>query len=347
MAMDERPAWQAMSRRPRIMLDTETIMDNPVSAYSASGVEVNEIDRPDIKDAIDMVFDRALEQNLDFAPLDRFVMNALPKVCDATPEDASELIVDARFFDKQPEKEVIERMRDAAVDRFAKSEYSVELADENGETIGRIATIKNVNEENLSEVVEGTLHAFGYEIDDEEHGILKRLDPWNFSTIDQSIQQYPPAVEEDTLEKDRAWQMSKLRQEIFKSTSIEAMMTDGNRLDAYGEYGLDDHKVGAISTFDHEANLPRHIGNGTVIGFDQPMINLKTVDAVEEGEGSAQRIQEVLENHGAHGTFTDIRVEGENADVADPWPVEDTTVDVNPWQNIEASTAMAAGPTID
>ena len=34
--MDKRPAWQAMSRRPRIMLDTDTIEDNPTSGRRGS-----------------------------------------------------------------------------------------------------------------------------------------------------------------------------------------------------------------------------------------------------------------------------------------------------------------------
>ena len=322
--MDKRPAWQAMSRRPRIMLDTDTIEDNPTSVYNAAGVEVNEVGRADVKDAIGMVFDQAEKQKLDGAALDEYLMDELPKVCDATPEDIKEIIFDARFFDTtpateylmdelskmedhtiedvenviggerfaemdQPPRSVADQLKDAVLSQFARSEYTVELTDENGETIGVAATLKNVDEENLPKAVEDTLNAFGYEVAD-------------------------------------------------------------GRLDAYGEYGLGESKVGAITTFDHAANVPRDIGGGMVIGFDRPTLTVRTTEAIGDEADSGQRIQETLEANGAHGSFTDTRVEVDGADT-DPWTgqeeASETMDGANPWQNIDATAAMAAGPEID
>lgn len=385
MAMDERPAWQAMSRRPRIMLDTDTIEDNPTSVYNAAGVEVNEVGRADVKDAIGMVFDQAEKQKLDGAALDEYLMDELPKVCDATPEDIKEIIFDARFFDTtpateylmdelskmedhtiedvenviggerfaemdQPPRSVADQLKDAVLSQFARSEYTVELTDENGETIGVAATLKNVDEENLPKAVEDTLNAFGYEVADDERGTLRRIDPWNPTTVEKAIMDYPVAVDESTLEADRQCQMNDIRKEAFKTPDISAVMMADGRLDAYGEYGLGESKVGAITTFDHAANVPRDIGGGMVIGFDRPTLTVRTTEAIGDEADSGQRIQETLEANGAHGSFTDTRVEVDGADT-DPWTgqeeASETMDGANPWQNIDATAAMAAGPEID
>uniref|UniRef100_UPI00359C3040 hypothetical protein n=1 Tax=Bifidobacterium adolescentis TaxID=1680 RepID=UPI00359C3040 len=385
MAMDKRPAWQAMSRRPRIMLDTDTIEDNPTSVYNAAGVEVNEVGRADVKDAIGMVFDQAEKQKLDGAALDEYLMDELPKVCDATPEDIKEIIFDARFFDTtpateylmdelskmeehtiedvenviggerfaemdQPPRSVADQLKDAVLSQFARSEYTVELTDENGETIGVAATLKNVDEENLPKAVEDTLNAFGYEVADDERGTLRRIDPWNPTTVEKAIMDYPVAVDESTLEADRQCQMNDIRKEAFKTPDISAMMMADGRLDAYGEYGLGESKVGAITTFDHAANVPRDIGGGMVIGFDRPTLTVRTTEAIGDEADSGQRIQETLEANGAHGSFTDTRVEVDGADT-DPWTgqeeASETMDGANPWQNIDATAAMAAGPEID
>ncbi|AVT45340.1 hypothetical protein C8077_05045 [Bifidobacterium adolescentis] len=385
MAMDKRPAWQAMSRRPRIMLDTDTIEDNPTSVYNAAGVEVNEVGRADVKDAIGMVFDQAEKQKLDGAALDEYLMDELPKVCDATPEDIKEIIFDARFFDTtpateylmdelskmedhtiedvenviggerfaemdQPPRSVADQLKDAVLSQFARSEYTVELTDENGETIGVAATLKNVDEENLPKAVEDTLNAFGYEVADDERGTLRRIDPWNPTTVEKAIMDYPVAVDESTLEADRQCQMNDIRKEAFKTPDISAVMMADGRLDAYGEYGLGESKVGAITTFDHAANVPRDIGGGMVIGFDRPTLTVRTTEAIGDEADSGQRIQETLEANGAHGSFTDTRVEVDGADT-DPWTgqeeASETMDGANPWQNIDATAAMAAGPEID
>lgn len=385
MAMDKRPAWQAMSRRPRIMLDTDTIEDNPTSVYNAAGVEVNEVGRADVKDAIGMVFDQAEKQKLDGAALDEYLMDELPKVCDATPEDIKEIIFDARFFDTtpateylmdelskmedhtiedvenviggerfaemdQPPRSVADQLKDAVLSQFARSEYTVELTDENGETIGVAATLKNVDEENLPKAVEDTLNAFGYEVADDERGTLRRIDPWNPTTVEKAIMDYPVAVDESTLEADRQCQMNDIRKEAFKTPDISAVMMADGRLDAYGEYGLGESKVGAITTFDHAANVPRDIGGGMVIGFDRPTLTVRTTEAIGDEADSGQRIQETLEANGAHGSFTDTRVEVDGADT-DPWTgqeeASETMDGANPWQNIDATAAMAAGPGID
>ena len=379
--MDKRPAWQAMSRRPRIMLDTDTIEDNPTSVYNAAGVEVNEVGRTDVKDAIGMVFDQAEKQKLDGAALDEYLMDELPKVCDATPEDIKEIIFDARFFDTtpateylmdelskmedhtiedvggerfaemdQPPRSVADQLKDAVLSQFARSEYTVELTDENGETIGVAATLKNVDEENLPKAVEDTLNAFGYEVADDERGTLRRIDPWNPTTVEKAIMDYPVAVDESTLEADRQCQMNDIRKEAFKTPDISAVMMADGRLDAYGEYGLGESKVGAITTFDHAANVPRDIGGGMVIGFDRPTLTVRTTEAIGDEADSGQRIQETLEANGAHGSFTDTRVEVDGADT-DPWTgqeeASETMDGANPWQNIDATAAMAAGPEID
>lgn len=383
--MDKRPAWQAMSRRPRIMLDTDTIEDNPTSVYNAAGVEVNEVGRADVKDAIGMVFDQAEKQKLDGAALDEYLMDELPKVCDATPEDIKEIIFDARFFDTtpateylmdelskmedhtiedvenviggerfaemdQPPRSVADQLKDAVLSQFARSEYTVELTDENGETIGVAATLKNVDEENLPKAVEDTLNAFGYEVADDERGTLRRIDPWNPTTVEKAIMDYPVAVDESTLEADRQCQMNDIRKEAFKTPDISAVMMADGRLDAYGEYGLGESKVGAITTFDHAANVPRDIGGGMVIGFDRPTLTVRTTEAIGDEADSGQRIQETLEANGAHGSFTDTRVEVDGADT-DPWTGQEESSETmdgaNPWQNIDATAAMAAGPEID
>lgn len=374
-----------MSRRPRIMLDTDTIEDNPTSVYNAAGVEVNEVGRADVKDAIGMVFDQAEKQKLDGAALDEYLMDELPKVCDATPEDIKEIIFDARFFDTtpateylmdelskmedhtiedvenviggerfaemdQPPRSVADQLKDAVLSQFARSEYTVELTDENGETIGVAATLKNVDEENLPKAVEDTLNAFGYEVADDERGTLRRIDPWNPTTVEKAIMDYPVAVDESTLEADRQCQMNDIRKEAFKTPDISAVMMADGRLDAYGEYGLGESKVGAITTFDHAANVPRDIGGGMVIGFDRPTLTVRTTEAIGDEADSGQRIQETLEANGAHGSFTDTRVEVDGADT-DPWTgqeeASETMDGANPWQNIDATAAMAAGPEID
>lgn len=349
--MEMRPAWREMSRRPRIMLDTETIVDNPASIYNAVTVEVGERDISDVRQGIDLIFDRAESQEMDAAQLDEYLMAELPKVCDATAEDVDGIITDARFLDTdRSSKTLAERMRDATLEQFTKPEYTVDLVDGDGETIGRAATIKNVSDEDLATAVRNTLHAFGYEMDDDERGTLKRIDPWDFSTVEQAIEQYPVAVEGITLDRDRELQMGAMRDEAYKSTSIEAVMMAGGRLDAYGEYGLDGGRVGAITTFDHASNLPRHVGDGMVIGFDKPMLTTRIVDAVDEGPGSGQRIQATLEANGASGVFTDTRVEIDDASVEDPWAgrdVEETTTEVNPWQNVQETPSMAMGPEIE
>ena len=374
-----------MSRRPQIMLDTDTIEDNPTSVYNAAGVEVNEVGRADVKDAIGMVFDQAEKQKLDGAALDEYLMDELPKVCDATPEDIKEIIFDARFFDTtpateylmdelskmedhtiedvenviggerfaemdQPPRSVADQLKDAVLSQFARSEYTVELTDENGETIGVAATLKNVDEENLPKAVEDTLNAFGYEVADDERGTLRRIDPWNPTTVEKAIMDYPVAVDESTLEADRQCQMNDIRKEAFKTPDISAVMMADGRLDAYGEYGLGESKVGAITTFDHAANVPRDIGGGMVIGFDRPTLTVRTTEAIGDEADSGQRIQETLEANGAHGSFTDTRVEVDGADT-DPWTgqeeASETMDGANPWQNIDATAAMAAGPEID
>lgn len=345
---DMRPAWQAVNSRPRIMLDTETIMENPMSIYEAGRVEVNEVDMSDITNGIDEVFDQAEARKMDLGPLDDYVMRELPKVCDATAEDVSGLIVGARFF-AETDESLIERMRHAAIDAFARTRYTVELVDMDGAAIGTIATIKNVSDDRLAEAVGLTLKTFGYEITDDESDALKRTDPWNLSTIDRNILQHPVAVGQATKAEDRKWQMDHIGREAFMSPNIEAVMMNESRLDAYGEYGLNERKVGAITTFDHEANLPRDIGDGMVIGFDQPMFSVKIVDAVNDRAGGGRRIQDTLEANGAHGSFTETRVEVDdlNGD-EDPWMGEEesdvSTEDVNPWQNIAMETTT--GPEI-
>ena len=338
-----------------------------------------------VKDAIGMVFDQAEKQKLDGAALDEYLMDELPKVCDATPEDIKEIIFDARFFDTtpateylmdklskmedhtiedvenviggerfaemdQPPRSVADQLKDAVLSQFARSEYTVELTDENGETIGVAATLKNVDEENLPKAVEDTLNAFGYEVADDERGTLRRIDPWNPTTVEKAIMDYPVAVDESTLEADRQCQMNDIRKEAFKTPDISAVMMADGRLDAYGEYGLGESKVGAITTFDHAANVPRDIGGGMVIGFDRPTLTVRTTEAIGDEADSGQRIQETLEANGAHGSFTDTRVEVDGADT-DPWTgqeeASETMDGANPWQNIDATAAMAAGPEID
>lgn len=349
--MDKRPAWQAMSRRPRIMLDTDTIEDNPTSVYNAAGVEVNEVGRADVKDAIGMVFDQAEKQKLDGAALDEYLMDELSKMEDHTIEDVENVIGGERFAEMdQPPRSVADQLKDAVLSQFARSEYTVELTDENGETIGVAATLKNVDEENLPKAVEDTLNAFGYEVADDERGTLRRIDPWNPTTVEKAIMDYPVAVDESTLEADRQCQMNDIRKEAFKTPDISAVMMADGRLDAYGEYGLGESKVGAITTFDHAANVPRDIGGGMVIGFDRPTLTVRTTEAIGDEADSGQRIQETLEANGAHGSFTDTRVEVDGADT-DPWTgqeeASETMDGANPWQNIDATAAMAAGPEID
>ena len=250
----------------------------------------------------------------------------------------------------QPPRSVADQLKDAVLSQFARSEYTVELTDENGETIGVAATLKNVDEENLPKAVEDTLNAFGYEVADDERGTLRRIDPWNPTTVEKAIMDYPVAVDESTLEADRQCQMNDIRKEAFKTPDISAVMMADGRLDAYGEYGLGESKVGAITTFDHAANVPRDIGGGMVIGFDRPTLTVRTTEAIGDEADSGQRIQETLEANGAHGSFTDTRVEVDGADT-DPWTgqeeASETMDGANPWQNIDATAAMAAGPEID
>lgn len=231
--------------------------------------------------------------------------------------------------------------------------YVVSLKD-GDDVIATPIRFENIDDDDaLQTAVNQALGVFGYEIVDPyaEHVQLSRVDEWDFDTVAKKIGELPVAVDDAAAVEDAKWSMDLMARDAYAMPTVVASMRSDERIDAIAvEPG---HRGVTVTTYRHDMSLPCLLADGTVIGFEQPWNEFRSIEDSELAErirdGDIQAAERILAEAGAEGEFTDYHrslVEEEGTGM-DPWPTEPAVIDNDVWANIPSvDTASMSGPSL-
>lgn len=231
--------------------------------------------------------------------------------------------------------------------------YVVSLKD-GDDVIATPIRFENIDDDDaLQTAVNQALGVFGYEIVDPyaEHVQLSHIDEWDFDTVAKKIGELPVAVDDAAAVEDAKWSMDLMARDAYAMPTVVASMRSDERIDAIAVEP--DHRGVTVTTYRHDMSLPRLLADGTVIGFEQPWNEFRSIEDSELAErirdGDIQAAERILAEAGAEGEFTDYHralVEEEGTGM-DPWPTEPAVIDNDVWANIPSvDTASMSGPSL-